>query len=114
MMDAMAEQVAQVANLLPECVPIGVRILIDSEKQRVAALTANVLVVSCPFGDPDVVVTQQKTRNCMRHTCFFVVFEKLHTASAMLSRTAVHAECVVVDSMSEECAGQFLPLLSAR
>jgi len=60
-MHPMAKQVAQITDLLPEGVLTGVRIALDRKKQRMAALTANILVVSGSFCNPDVLVSEYKT-----------------------------------------------------
>jgi len=60
-MNTMPKQVAQITDLLLEGVLIGVGIALNCKKQRMAALTANILVVSGSFCNPDVLVSEYKT-----------------------------------------------------
>ena len=100
-MNAMAEQIAQVANLLHEDGPCRIRIAIDPEQQGMSATYTHILVVAGSYGDSDITMPGKKTRYRVRHACLLAVAEIRDSAIALLGRAAQKTEDRIADLMAE-------------
>jgi hypothetical protein len=63
--DVVAEEAAEIPDLLTEQQRVRVRIAIDREQERVSALDADVLVIAVASGEALVGVMAEKARQCV-------------------------------------------------
>jgi hypothetical protein len=103
--DAVAEEIAEISDLLFEQRLAGIRVFADFEQQWMATLPAHVFVVPVPLRNPRVHMPEDKTRHCMRNTrlTLIEIIDSAHT----VARCATHfEECKVVYTVSKQSTCQ--------
>ena len=107
--NAMAEEPAQIPNLLMEGVLASVWRKLGLEEQRMPARLAHILTVAIAGTHPCIAMTKEEAREGMTHPCLRSVFlEKFRAAWAEPVCAPLARKDTIVDSMTERAAGQSL------
>jgi hypothetical protein len=103
--DVMAEDAAQISDLLIEDRVGAVRIVACLKQKRMTALHADVFVMSIPFGQLRVCMVAKKTRERMPDVRERAVLAQVRrSASALPPGPSLVAEPMVIDLMAPDSA----------